>query len=134
VQSDWMICTKGDDVMIRKEDVGVCFVYIFCGSSALTDNAAKFPPLDRRIAQSKFEPGTPSTLSVLAPYRCVRLQKLSDVRLHSIAVLCRLSGFSILLFSAVYQASLYCCSLPFIRLHSTAVLCRLQDAGLFSVT
>jgi hypothetical protein len=127
VQSDWKISTKGDHVVIRKEEVEVSFVSMFCNSAAQTKNAAKFPTLDRRIAQPKFEPRTLRTLSVLPPHRCVRLQKLSDVRLHCTAVLCRLSDFTSLLFSAVYQTSLYCCSLPFTRLHSTIVLCCLSD-------
>ena len=129
---------------------------VFSNSSARTGKAAKFPTLDRRIAQPIFEPGTLRTLSALPPLRCVRLQKLPGVgfhstdffaiyqtsiyccflpfiRLHSIAVLYRLSDFTLLLFSAVYQTSLYCCSLPFIRLHSIAVLCRLSDFTLFAV-
>jgi hypothetical protein len=113
--------------VIRKEEVEVSFESMFCNSSAQTEKAAKFPTLDRRIAQPKFEPGTLRTLNLLPPHRCVRLQKLYDVRLHSTAVLCRLSDFILLLFSTAYQTSLYCCSLPFIRLHSSAVLCRLSD-------
>jgi len=107
---------------------------VLCPCSAIRllkiENAAKFPTLDRRIAQPKFEPETLRTLSVLPPHRCVRLQKPSDVRLHSTAVLCSLSDFTLLLLSAVYQTSFYCCYLPFIRLHSTAVLCRLSDFAL----
>ena len=90
---------------------------MFCSPSAQNDGAAKFPTPDRRIAQPKFEPGTLRTLSALPPHRCVCLQKLSGVGLYCCFwPFIRL--FNLLLFSAVYQTSLYCCSLPFIILHS----------------
>jgi len=100
--------------------------------SGQTDSTAKIRT--GNPTHPKCTAATPVCLSSEALWRRTLLLFLAIYQtFQSTAVFCRLSDFTLLLFSAVYNTSHFCCSLLFIRLHSFAVLWRLSVLTLSAV-